>query len=162
MNLMEIIGIILLIAGFVLVGVEMMLPGFGLPGISGTVCLVLGIVMTAKTVSGGIVMAIIIIIILAIMLAVVMTILGSKKMKPPIVLSEDVKGEHGFLSSSDLEYLVGKEGMTVTDLRPAGKGSFDGVDFDILSEGRYILKGKRIRISKVKDNKLMVTEITDS
>ncbi len=159
MEMLEVIGLILLIAGFVLVGLEMTLPGFGLPGISGIICLVAGIVLTAETFSGGIIMAIIVIVILAIMLAVIMTILGSGKMKAPIVLNEDVKGENGFLSSSDLEYLVGKEGVTVTDLRPAGKGDFDGIELDILSEGKYIPKGEKIRINKVKDNKLIVTEI---
>lgn len=158
MNVLEIIGIILLIAGFVLVGIEMAVPGFGLPGVSGIICFIAGILMTAKTVSTGIVMAIIIIVILGIMLAVTITVMGSKKMKPPFVLQEDVKGEQDFLSSSDLDYLVGKEGVAVTDLRPAGKGNFDGVDFDVLSEGKYILQGQKIKISKVRDNKLMVTK----
>jgi len=154
----EIIGIVLLIAGFVLVGIEMAVPGFGLPGISGIISLVLGIILTADTVSEGIIMAIIVIVILGIMLAVAMTILGSKKVKSPMVLREDVKGEQGFLESSDLEYLVGKEGVAATDLRPAGKGSFDGIEFDILSGGNYIKKGQKIVISRVRDNKLIVVE----
>ena len=158
MTVYEVLGIILLVAGFVLVGIEMVIPGFGLPGISGILCLVGGVILTAKSVSAGVVMAIIIIVILGIMLAVILTILGSKKMKSPIVLKEDVKGQHGFLNSEDLEYLVGKTGIAVTDLRPSGKGSFDGVEFDVLSEGSYIVKGQGIRISKVKDNKLLVTK----
>jgi len=155
----EIIGIVLLIAGFVLAGIEMAVPGFGLPGISGIISLVLGIIFTADTVSEGIIMAIIVIVILGIMLAVAMALLGSKKMKSPMVLREDVKGEQGFLESSDLEYLVGKEGVAATDLRPAGKGNFDGIEFDILSGGSYINKGNKIRIIKVKDNKLVVSAI---
>ena len=97
MTTFEIIGMVLLIAGFILVGIEMAVPGFGLPGISGIISLVLGIIFTADTVSEGIIMAIIVIVILGIMLAVAMTILGSKKMKSPMVLREDVKGEQGFL-----------------------------------------------------------------
>ena len=159
MTTFEILGIILLIAGFILVGVEMAVPGFGLPGISGIISLVLGIIFTADNVSEGIIMAIIVIVILGIMLAVAMALLGSKKMKSPMVLREDVKGEQGFLESSDLEYLVGKEGVAATDLRPAGKGNFDGIEFDILSGGSYINKGSKIRIIKVKDNKLVVSEI---
>ena len=154
----EIIGIVLLIAGFVLVGIEMAVPGFGLPGISGIISLVLGIIFTADTVSEGIIMAIIVIVILGVMLAVAMALLGSKKMKSPMVLREDVKGEQGFLESSDLEYLVGKEGVAATDLRPAGKGNFDGIEFDILSGGSFIKKGQKICISRIKDNKLIVAE----
>jgi len=161
LSMLEIIGILLLILGFVLVGVEMALPGFGLAGAGGIICLISGIVMTAKTISTGIVMAIIIIVILGIMLAVILTIMGSKKVKPPIVLNEDVKGKQGFLNSSDLEYLIGKEGLSITDLRPSGKGDFDGVTFDVLSEGMYILKGKKIKIIMVKGNKLVVKEQVD-
>ena len=159
MTVYEWIGIALLLVGFILIGIEMGIPGFGLPGISGILCLIAGIVMTAETVSEGVVLAIIIIILLAVMLAVGMTLLGSSKRKPPIVLKEEVKGKHGFLNSSDLEYLVGKEGVAATDLHPAGKGSFDGIEFDVLSEGKYIVKGSNIRISRVKENKLMVTEV---
>lgn len=158
MTAFEILGIVLLIAGFVLVGIEMAVPGFGFPGITGIISLVAGIILTAKSVSAGIVMAIIVIVILGIMLAVAMTILSSRKMKSPIVLREDVKGEKGFLESSDLEYFVGKEGIAATDLRPAGKGNFEGIEFDILSGGSYIKKGQRIKISRIKDNKLIVTE----
>ena len=161
MELYDVMGIVLLIAGFILVGIEMALPGFGLPGISGIIALIAGIVLTADSVSAGIVMAIIVIVILGIMLAVMMTILGSKKLRPPIVLKENVKGEQGFLNSSDLEYLVGKDGLASTDLRPAGKASFDGVVFDVLSEGNFISKGRKIRISRVKDNKLIVTEVME-
>ena len=158
MTAFEIIGIVLLIGGFVLVGIEMAVPGFGLPGISGIISLVLGIIFTADSVSEGIIMAIIVIVLLGIMLAVAMTVLSSKKVKSPMVLREDVKGEQGFLESSDLEYLVGKEGIATTDLRPAGKGNFDGIEFDILSGGSYIKKGQNIVINKVKDNKLVVVE----
>ena len=154
----EIIGIVLLLAGFVLVGIEMAIPGFGFPGISGIISLVIGIILLADSVSSGIIMAIIIIVILGIMLAVVMTVLGSKKIKSPMVLKEDVKGEQGFLESSDLEYLVAKEGIAATDLRPAGKGNFDGIEFDILSGGSYINKGSKIVICKIRDNKLIVSE----
>ena len=48
MNNLIMIGILLLIAGFILVGIEMIIPGFGAPGISGIVCLIGGILLTAK------------------------------------------------------------------------------------------------------------------
>ena len=151
-----ILGIGLLIAGFILVGIEMVVPGFGLPGISGIICLVLGIILTADSVSVGIIMAIIVIVILGIMLAVAMTILGSKKMKSPMVLREDVKGEQGFLESSDLEYLVGKEGTAVTDLKPGGKCRIEGIEFDVRSEGFFLEKGTKVKISCIHEKTILV------
>ena len=49
MDGLMVIGMLLLIAGFVLVGTEMVLPGFGAPGITGGICLVAGIFLTADS-----------------------------------------------------------------------------------------------------------------
>lgn len=159
MDIWMIIGIVLLIAGFVLVGTEMVLPGFGAPGISGGICLVLGIVLTADTIEEGLTLAVIVIIILAVMLTVILSLFHSRKIKSPIVLEEEMKAEHGYLSSSDLEYLVGKEGVASTDLRPAGKCNIDGVEFDVRSEGKFIKKDSKVRISKIHENTLIVQEV---
>ena len=52
METIVIIGPLLLAIGFVLVGIEMLVPGFGAPGISGFICLVIGIVLTSKDIEG--------------------------------------------------------------------------------------------------------------
>ena len=49
METIVVFGIILLIAGFVLIGIELVVPGFGLPGISGIVCLVAGIFLVTDS-----------------------------------------------------------------------------------------------------------------
>ena len=74
-------------------------------------------------------------------------------------MDEEVKFEDGMLNPSDLEYLIGKEGVAVSELRPAGKGRFNEVVFDILSEGTWISRGSRIRIVKIRENHLIVKEI---
>lgn len=154
-----VIGILLLIAGFILVGTEMVLPGFGVPGISGIICLVAGILLTADTIEEGLTITLVVIVLLAVMFTIILALLHMKKIKPPIVLQEELKAEKGYLSSSDLEYLVGKEGVTVTDLRPAGKCNIDGVEFDVRSEGKYIARGSNVRISRIQGNTLIIKEI---
>ena len=151
------LGIALLVAGFVLVAVEMLLPGFGLPGISGIVCLIAGILLTAETVEQGLTITVVVIVLLAVMLTIMMTLL--KRVKPPIVLQEEMKAADGYLSASDLEYLVGREGEASTDLRPAGKCSIEGVEFDVRTEGSYISRGSRVRIARIRENSIIVKEI---
>ena len=112
------LGIVLLIAGFILVGIEMVVPGFGAPGISGIVCLIGGIILTAKNIEEGLTMTVIVVVILAVMMTVAMVFL--KHVKSPIILDTEIKSNKGYISISDMEYLVGKEGTAVTDLRPAG------------------------------------------
>lgn len=152
------VGIILLIAGFVFVGVEMVVPGFGAPGIAGIVCLGAGIFLTADSIEQGILITVVVIVALGILMTIIMGFLSQKKFKSPIILDTDVKAGVP-IDSSDLTYLLGKEGVAATDLKPAGKGDFEGVELDIFSEGQYIKKGTRIVISKVNQKKLMVKEL---
>lgn len=152
-----VIGIILLIAGFVLVGIEMVVPGFGAPGISGIICLVAGVFLTADTIEEGIFITVVVIVILGILMTIIMGFLSQKKFRSPIVLDEDLKAGAP-ISSSDLDYLLQKEGRATTDLKPAGKGDFEGIELDIFSEGPYIKKGSPIVISRINENRLMVKE----
>lgn len=157
MDVVMIIGLILLIAGFVLAGIEMVVPGFGAPGICGIICLVAGVLLTADSVEAGIFITVVVIVILGILMTVIMGFLSQKKFRSPIVLDEDLKAGVP-ISSSDLEYLIRKEGKASTDLKPAGKGNFEGIELDIFSEGPYIKKGTSIVISRINENRLMVKE----
>ncbi len=157
MDVVMIIGLILLIAGFVLAGIEMVVPGFGAPGICGIICLVAGVLLTADSVEAGIFITVVVIVILGILMTVIMGFLSQKKFKSPIVLDEDLKAGVP-INSSDLEYLIRKEGKASTDLKPAGKGNFEGIELDIFSEGPYIKKGTSIVISRINENRLMVKE----
>ena len=157
MNTVMVIGIILLIAGFVLVGIEMVVPGFGAPGISGIICLVAGVFLTADTIEEGIFITVVVIVILGILMTIITGFLSQKKFRSPIVLDEDLKAGAP-ISSSDLDYLLQKEGRATTDLKPAGKGDFEGIELDIFSEGPYIKKGSPIVISRINENRLMVKE----
>ena len=151
------LGIVLLIAGFILVGIEMVVPGFGAPGISGIVCLIGGIILTAKNIEEGLTMTVIVVVILAVMMTIAMAFL--KHVKSPIILDTEIKSTKGYISASDMEYLVGKEGLAVTDLRPAGKCDIEGVEFDVRTEGRYIMRGNKVIISRIHENMIMVKEI---
>lgn len=157
-DIFTIIAFILFVAGFILIGVEMMIPGFSVPGITGIVCLIAGIFLAADSVMEGVVITLIIIVLLAVMLFVFLKLLGSGKMKSSLVLQEELVSESGYISTNDLQYLLGKEGVALTDLRPAGKGDFEGIAFDVLSEGGYIAKEAGIVIQKVQGSKLIVRE----
>lgn len=156
---MELIGILLLVLGFVLIGIEMVMPGFGAPGISGIISLVVAVLIIADTVEQGLMMTVVIIVLAAVMLTIIMGLFSSRKVKAPIVLEEELNGEKALLGSEDLEYLVGKEGIASTDLKPVGKGSFDGILLDIHSESGYVSKGAAVRISRIHENSIMVQQV---
>lgn len=159
MEIIELIGIIVLIAGFILIAVELVVPGFGLPGIAGIVCLVAGVFMVTDSVEEGILVTIVVIVILSILTAVVIGLMHHRKFKSPIILDTDVHVENTQLEASDLDYLLHREGTASTDLRPVGKGDFDGIELDIVSDGAYIKKGSRIKIVQISSNRLMVRNL---
>ena len=156
----SVVAILFLIAGFILLAVEIMIPGFGAPGIAGIICLIAGIVLAADSFLEGLIITLIILILLGIMLVVILWLLSSGRIKSPIVLKEEQTKHEGYLSSSDLNYLLNREGVAVTDLRPSGIGEFDGVTFDVLTEGMYLTRGTQLVIAKVQGSKLIVREIS--
>lgn len=159
MEWIEVLGIILLVVGFVLAAVEMMVPGFGLPGISAAVCLVAGVFCVTDTLAEGAFVTLLVLALLAFMLAVILWLLSKGKLKSPIILREEQQKDKGYISSADLNYLLGKKGVAVTDLRPTGTGDFDDIRFDVVSEGKFIDKGARLKIIRVSGAKLIVREI---
>lgn len=160
METLTIIGIIFLIAGFALVAVELVVPGFGLPGVSGIICLIVGIFLIADSIEEGILITVVVIVILGILMTVIMGLLAHRGAKSSIVLDTDVKAEDSYLNSSDMEYLLHREGIAVTDLRPAGKGNFDGIDLHISSDDGYIERGTPVVIHRISEKRLMVKKLS--
>ena len=155
MEAIQILGIVVLIIGIVLIGVEFFLPGFGVPGVSGIICTVTGIFLTGRDMSERIMVGVIAIVIIAIVLVVSIIVFNSKKIKSPIKLETDLQGKNLFIEEKDMEYLLGKKGVAITDLRPSGKGEFDGVKLDVITTG-YIKMGTDLTITAIKNNKIFV------
>lgn len=151
------IWLILLIIGFCLVVVEMYIPGFGFPGIAGSVCLVAGIALYAKTdVVAWLVMTVIIVALLCVALSIsIRSATRGRLAKSRLVLNE-VATEVG---ENDLNYYVGKEGVAATVLRPAGIGEFEGVKLNIMTEGEFIPENVRIVVTRVEGNRIFVKKI---
>lgn len=158
LDMYTIIAIILFIIGFILLAVEVVVPGFGVPGIAGIICLVAGVFLAADSFQEGVIITLIVLALLGIMLVIMLRLLASGRLKSPIVLKEEQTRTEGYLSSEDLNYLLGRTGAAVTDLRPSGVADFDGVSFDVITEGTYITKGTSLIIFKVQGSKLIVRE----
>lgn len=158
MSTITTVGILLLIAGLILVFIEMLIPGFGAPGISGGICLIIGIILTAENVEQGLTLSIIVVVVMAVMMTCVVLFFHKGKDKSPIKLQEKVEPYDNILSASDMSYLVGETGVASTDLRPAGKCEINGVTFDVRSEGSFIRKNSSVKIIKIQGNTLIVKE----
>ena len=154
-----ILTVLLLIIGFGLVFLEMHIPGFGVSGILGAIFLILAVILTAQNFAQALIMALGILTVIGIMLGIVLALFSKRKLFKPLVLQDEQKKERGYTSSSNFDYLLGKKGVTITDLRPSGSADIDGIKLDVISNGDYIPKGTNVKISKVIGVKLIVERI---
>ncbi len=155
MDAIPVLGIVVLVVGIILIGVEFYLPGFGFPGVFGIILTAAGIFLTGRDWSERALVGVITIVVIAVMLVISIIVFNSKKVRSPIKLETDLQGKDLFIDGGDMEYLIGKKGVAVTDLKPSGKGEFDGVVLDIIS-GTYVAKGASLEIMEIKNNKIIV------
>ena len=67
--------------------------------------------------------------------------------------------EESIASDRRFDALVGSEGTATTALRPAGFAEIAGTRVPVVSEGKFIEKKARIRVTDVKGNRVVVTEL---
>lgn len=77
-------------------------------------------------------------------------VLRKLTLQPPLI-------ESGLATGAASEsFLVGREALAASDLRPAGVISIEGRRLDATTEGAYIVRGSRVRILEVASNRIVV------
>ncbi len=70
--------------------------------------------------------------------------------------------EKGFRSTSkNLENLKGKNGISLTTLRPSGKVLIDGRKVNVVTEGVFLPKGCKVKVVMVEGNRVVVRRIDE-
>lgn len=151
----------LLTAGVVLMVVELIVPGFGLFGVAGMVCLswggyyLLGGGMTALSVIVGFYL------LLAAGIAVLCLYLPRESKWNPFVLWDKQSNSKGYTGGSDLSAFAGLQGVALTALRPAGTVLVKDKRLDVSSLGDYIPKNVTVRIVKTEGSKIFVDRVKE-
>lgn len=146
---------ICLLLGAALMIVEVFLPGFGLPGISGIVLIGAGIILTAMHFGASVAVAVLLVVVavLAVLISFALRHASRGGMKnSKLFLSE----KEEFHNKKDMQVLVEKKGKTLSVLRPAGIGEFDGVRLNVVTEGGFIERDKPIEIVSVDGSRIVV------
>lgn len=154
--------VVCIAAGLVLLIVEVFMPGFGIPGISGIVLLIISAVLlwiqAGPLAALGLV--VVIVALVAILLSITLKSAASGRLsKSPIILKDEERPEDGYVANSDMSIFIGREGETRTVLRPSGIADFDGVRLNVVSDGMFIKQGVKVRIDRVEGSRIVVTEI---
>ena len=151
--------IVMLLVGFVLVVVEMYIPGFGVPGITGILLLIGGVYFAHPSPLGALIMVLVIVALLCIALSVCLHSAASGRLSKSRLVLHDVATHAETEKSSDLAYFVGREGVTRTVLRPAGTAEFEGVKLNVVSDGEYIASDSRVVVDRVEGNRIVVRKV---
>ncbi len=150
-GLSEWIDIFLVIVGIALILIELfIIPGFGITGALGIISLLSGIILTLishpiyppfesfNRAAGLIISSFLF---GSILLFISFKFLPKSKAWEKIVLRSTISRE-----KIVQENLEAREGIALSDLRPSGRGRFNGKIYDVETMGDYIKKGEKIQI----------------
>lgn len=151
--------LILSILGIAFLIGELFLPGFGVSGICGVLCLIAVCVMQFMTASP--LVATLVTIVLGLIL-VVMVIIFMRSMKngllfrSPIVLKDQIESEAVKLHDTTPETLIGKTGVALTPLRPSGIALIDGKRYSVETQATFTERDTEITVIAVDGPKITV------
>ncbi|MBS4209066.1 nodulation protein NfeD [Bacillus sp. FJAT-50079] len=152
-------SMILFILGIILIVAEFYLPG-GIAGLLGTVSIIGSIIMAGGNVTYyGI--SIIIALFLAALAIIIMVKVFDKRMNifKRLILTDATDTESGYVSNVNRLELIGREGITVTALRPAGTVEVDDERLDVVADGGFIEKDTKVKVIKVEGSRIVVRKI---
>lgn len=162
-ELFEIINVasfILFIVGIALITIELFIPGLGIFGGLGAIALILCIVFQAKTLLEGLILFLIIsVIILVLALIVARSFRKGFLYRSSLVLKNNADKDEGYVSNDDYSHLVGKQGVSLTPLRPSGMVDVEGERADVVTDGEFIKRGEQIIITKVSGRRILVKKV---
>jgi len=171
--------VVLFVAGVVFLGVELfVLPGFGVAGLSGILLLFVSLVLamqdfvipesgpemrtmarTLGVIAGSGVVTAIAVYVLGSRLGS-LPLLNRLTLRPPDAAEAAGRRKPAdpadALSGRDVELKIGDTGVADSLLRPAGKARFGNRWVNVVADGDYIPKGRRVRIVEVAGNRVVV------
>ncbi|MDZ7672091.1 MAG: NfeD family protein [Halanaerobiales bacterium] len=151
-------GIILLfLVGLLLILLEVfVVPGFGITGIGGIASILISLYFLFPT--PQIAINIIATTLIATIVATyfIAKYFESSKIWSKISLGTSQTIEVGYVASIGNKKVIGKKGITVTPLRPAGIAEIEGKRVDVVSEGGFIDKEEKIKVIDVRGSKVLV------
>lgn len=163
--------ILLFVVGLVLIALEIfIIPGFGIAGILGIVFTVAGLTLSMTRNSGpglfdydlSALAKAFSIVIIAIFLSLSSSLYFTKKLFSSqrfsyLGLVKTQKKSEGYTSASEqYQKMIGKEGICLTKLRPAGKVKIEGDIFDALAIHRFIDKDEKVEVMDYRHAQLLV------
>lgn len=164
--------IAIMVVGLILLGIEIFVtPGFGVLGILGILAIVTGLTMSMvdnwifefkgpfpwNRILGPV--AIVMVASLASITGILLSVhmLFPTRVFNRIALRTDLKTENGFVGVPTLkDIVIGEEGVTFTDLRPAGKVTINGKWVEARAAVGFIRKDTKVKVVRIEGGVIFV------
>ena len=149
-------------AGIVAIILEVFVPAAGIIGIAGVGSIIASVVIAYQRLGslvGSIYLAVVLV-----MVPVFIVLYFRFFPRSPVgrwLISQDRQGpDKGYSSFTPEKYvdLIGKEGTSLTILRPAGMVRIDGQKYSAVTGGEFIDKDKTIKVVKVEGSRVVVRQ----
>ncbi|MBT7122049.1 MAG: hypothetical protein HN948_03455 [Clostridia bacterium] len=146
----------LLGAGLVFFAIEVAVPGFGVFGILGIVCVAAGLLFASRDIKTFLIVLSVGLVGAIIALPLLFKLLKKLGLTRKLFLVDNMEAEQGYVSHEHIDSLVGKSGVAMTILRPAGTAKIDGLRQPVLSSGAYIDKGDEVVVVEHTPGRIVV------
>lgn len=148
----------LFFAGLILLGIEIVVPGFGVFGVLGFFSLGAGILFSSRDVTTFLTVLCIGVVGSIVLLPILYKVFKKMGLLRKLALGDGMLVKDGYVSHEHIESLVGKKGLAVTVLRPAGVVKIDGVRYSVISSGAYIASGSDIIVIEHTPGRIVVED----
>lgn len=156
--------------GVVLLMLEIfVIPGFGIAGVLGIICMVAGIFLamagempeeiplpTLQRLEGPLIKMAIAIIGTGLGGMILGRYLPQSSIYKKLSLEESTSQEKGYSSANNMQEFLGKTGISTSALRPSGMARFDNKKLDVIAKGEFIGANENIKVVDIKGNHLYV------
>ena len=155
------IALVLFAVGMLLLMLEaFVLTGFGVSGLAGIIAIFAGVFLLSSSVLNGVLTLLVTVVLMIFILVVSFRFMKKKKIIHRFVLKDRTDTESGYTSPNmDNEKYLGKEGITISPLRPAGGVRIDGDRVDVVSEGEFIDAGVKVRVIGIDGTRILVRAV---
>lgn len=146
----------LFVAGLVMFAIEAAVPGFGVFGVLGFVFIGASLLFASRDIESFIIILGVGLAGSIIALPLLYKLFKKLGLIRKLALVDNMAVDEGYVSHTHTESLLGKQGIAVTDLRPAGTARIEGRRQSVLSSGAYIESGDDIVVVEHTPGRIVV------
>ncbi len=170
--------LLIIALGLVLLAFEVfVIPGFGLAGIAGFVLIGLGMILSfqdfvlpnpAMPWQGRLLVNNILRVLISFICALLASLLALRYLLPRMgrlvdgpYLGATLEDARVTASPQESPVAINDIGTVFTPLRPAGKAEINGSPHDVVSQGEFLEKGRRVRVTAITGNRIVVAALEE-